>query len=198
MINFPRTPKHVLDRIYQQLALIHQTCLSNHIKYWVVSGTLLGQVRHDGHIIPWDDDGDVGIDVADMDKLKACLSPVATQHDMYVEKTTHGLKIRCKKQINIGTDIFIYKKDGPRWILASDSSRKQWPNDYFLLDELASLHLVNYSDAGQVFIPTNPMRYLTTLYGDDCMTVARLDFNHLENKKHPNANIGVPVTHIIF
>ena len=41
----------------------------NKITYFMVGGTLLGSVRHQG-IIPWDDDGDLCIFKKDVSKLK--------------------------------------------------------------------------------------------------------------------------------
>ena len=41
----------------------------NHIKYWSISGTLLGIERHDG-FIPWDDDVDISIQESDIEKLR--------------------------------------------------------------------------------------------------------------------------------
>ena len=46
----------------------HQFCISNNINYYVVGGTMLGAVRHQG-FIPWDDDIDVGIPRKDYNRL---------------------------------------------------------------------------------------------------------------------------------
>ena len=44
-------------------------CKSNNIKYWCVSGTLIGVVRHRGWV-PWDSDIDVGMLENDYKKFK--------------------------------------------------------------------------------------------------------------------------------
>ena len=49
---------HVLDRV----------CEENGLRYWLAFGTLLGAVRHKG-FIPWDDDVDVYMTMADFKKL---------------------------------------------------------------------------------------------------------------------------------
>ena len=135
--DFPRTAPDVVARLYEQVALIHRVCVENKINYWLIGGSLLGQVR-DGGIIPWDDDADVGIAEADKDRLFLLLKEAAGKVDMMVWHTEHGLKLKCKKRERIGTDIFLYKKDKDRWVLAMDASRKAWPNDYFLNDEVAA------------------------------------------------------------
>jgi len=199
MIKFPITPPDICNRLYQQVSLIHTVCLSNNIPYWLAGGSLLGQVRHGG-IIPWDDDCDIGINVEDMNRLYQKLELVVKEHNMSVELTVHGFKVKCLVRPNIGTDIFVYmlQDSDARWILASERSRKEWPNDYFLSVELENLEPSHFGESGDCIMkPVSSMRYLKTLYGDDCMIVGKLDFCHLNNCKHENAEIFVPL-HLII
>lgn len=50
----------------------HKVCYENDIPYYMLGGTMLGAVRHNG-FIPWDDDMDFGIPRPYYDKLKEIL-----------------------------------------------------------------------------------------------------------------------------
>ena len=71
-------------RLYQLASaqLLHEfdaLCKREGIVYWMVSGTLLGAVRHKG-FIPWDDDLDVGMTRQDIEKLIAVLPEDGRYH----------------------------------------------------------------------------------------------------------------------
>ncbi|MDR0799113.1 MAG: LicD family protein, partial [Dysgonamonadaceae bacterium] len=60
-------------RILDILLAFDQLCKEHHIRYYILAGTQLGAVRHQG-FIPWDDDADIGVPRADYERLIANIS----------------------------------------------------------------------------------------------------------------------------
>lgn len=63
-----------------ELALeIKRICNKHHLRYFLIAGSLLGAVRHQG-FIPWDDDLDIGLFREDYDRLlELCKTELDTQ-----------------------------------------------------------------------------------------------------------------------
>jgi hypothetical protein len=165
-------------------------------------------------IIPHDDDIDIGIDVNDADQLRVVLEPEAKKIGCVVWNSEHGMKLKANESLNnsslvewprAGTDIFFYKKvpdynhpstkevqrvNGYRefWILAKEISLRSWPRDYFLVEEINNLTEVKFGPI-TAMISNNPIRYLQTVYGKNCITHQAHDFDHVNNKKHALAGI---------
>lgn len=64
------TREELLSCQYAMLQEIHKTCTENGLTYYLAYGTLIGAVRHQG-FIPWDDDVDIMMPVADYEKLRS-------------------------------------------------------------------------------------------------------------------------------
>lgn len=59
--------------LVDMLAWFHNFCEENNLRYYIVGGTMLGAVRHQG-FIPWDDDVDVAMPDSDYKKLAELLT----------------------------------------------------------------------------------------------------------------------------
>lgn len=55
-------------RLVKILKWFNEFCISHHLKYYILGGTMLGAVRHGG-FIPWDDDIDVGLPRKDYEEF---------------------------------------------------------------------------------------------------------------------------------
>ena len=111
----------------QMLQAFVSVCDQLHLKYYLVEGTLLGAIRHQG-FIPWDDDIDVGMPRADYERFLREAQALLPDHyfvqSMYSEPEYHAnfAKIRdCqttfvessvkKRSINHGVYIDIFPLD---------------------------------------------------------------------------------------
>lgn len=62
------------------LKYVHEICTENNIKYFLMAGSLLGAIRHDG-FIPWDDDIDIALAHDDYLRLLNILKE--SKHKLY-------------------------------------------------------------------------------------------------------------------
>jgi len=64
--------KNSIKEIQNELLIMvkdfHEFCIKYNLKYYIIGGTLLGAVRHQG-FIPWDDDIDIGMPRDSYDKF---------------------------------------------------------------------------------------------------------------------------------
>ncbi|MBP5406146.1 LicD family protein [bacterium] len=111
------------SKLLEMMEWFHSFCVKNNIRYYVLGGTMLGAVRHQG-FIPWDDDIDVGIPSEDYVKLNELFlnsgqskylfeSPETDADDffysfskLYDTATTLIENTRCKIKRGIYIDIF--------------------------------------------------------------------------------------------
>lgn len=56
------------EKLFDMAKFFHDFCVENNIAYYMLGGTMLGAIRHQG-FIPWDDDMDFGIPREDYDRF---------------------------------------------------------------------------------------------------------------------------------
>ncbi len=76
------------QKLLDMLSWFHEFCVSNHLRYYLIEGSMLGAARHHG-FIPWDDDVDVGMPRRDYDRLMEIFSD---SNNKYVLETPYSQK----------------------------------------------------------------------------------------------------------
>lgn len=79
-------------KLLEMMKWFHAFCEEHSIKYYVLGGTLLGAIRHEG-FIPWDDDIDVGLPRKDYEKFQQLMNGSRGQY--VLETPTSSNKDFC-------------------------------------------------------------------------------------------------------
>jgi lipopolysaccharide cholinephosphotransferase len=149
--------------INNYLQIISNIFDNHDIKYWIISGTLLGSVRH-GDMVPWDDDADIGVLESDINKILGL--------NEYLK--TIGYEIakswRIHKFRKIGTeypfvDIFCFIKEKNKYIMNHIDLIYEWPNEYYLEDELFPLKKYKFGNM-YLYGPNYPLKHLDRMYSN--------------------------------
>jgi lipopolysaccharide cholinephosphotransferase len=185
-----------IDQLYLLIKEVDEVLTKMGIPYFVIGGTLLGAIRHQG-LIPWDDDIDIGIFEKDLDLL------YTQRFQRHLEKrglvlNEDGdlgiLKIHFKKGNRIKghthkfpfLDIFVYKKTKAqgtqKYILADEDARFIWPKDAYPKTDL--FPIVNYTFGPlQLPGPFRAKKLLKKIYGSDVFDYYYEEYDHQTEKK---------------
>ena len=189
-----KTAPDKVDQIYELLKIVDDELRQNRIEYSMDGGTLLGAVRHQG-IIPWDDDADLIIMKEDKarflalkDRLKAKGIDVEDTGFESYKLTFDAQTLRSRFSLAgkdaANLDILVMEKGSDGIIRnASDYFKDTFPKEYFLEDEWQQRRDYSFGPPDKRLVlkgPVNPMRYLKTYYGPECMEYALQTHSHIQ------------------
>lgn len=179
----PQVNTNVHDGIRKTLQLIDLVFAMYGIMYWVDGGTILGAVRHQD-VIPWDDDGDVIIFNIQREKFVSTIPVwkrlgygVTSFYGGYKVFNLNGKSVPGRPYKFPFVDVFVCQDDGDRYNYADATSRKYWPNGYWLKKEVFPLRRYTL-DNTQVWGPCCPHGYFVRNYGEKWQTHGRIGMDH--------------------
>jgi lipopolysaccharide cholinephosphotransferase len=147
--------------IYSYLKILSNCLRIRNVTFWIISGTILGSVRH-GEMIPWDDDADIGVFEEDIGKIIGFNKII---NKFGYEIVPHWLIYKFRKigQEYPFIDIFCYYKSDDRYIMNYEELRLKWPEEYFNEDELFPLKPYKFGSLNLPG-PNYPLPYLDRMY----------------------------------
>lgn len=165
--------------INKYLQIISDLFDKHNIKYWIISGTLLGSVRH-GEIVPWDDDADIGVMESDITKILYLNDHLKA----FGYEIVPSWKIYKFRKIGIEypfIDIFCFIKEENKYVMNHKDLRDTWPNEYYLEDELFPLKKYKFANM-YLYGPQYPIEHLDRIY-KGWRTIGRQTTDHKSGKR---------------
>jgi phosphorylcholine metabolism protein LicD len=150
-----------------------------HIPYFVDGGTLLGAIRHQGHI-PWCDNNCISMLGTNYKRFTKCIDLIKEKYPYHIVQYKFHTKIflpdhwvvseeelkgeKYTRTVSTPTlDIYAYKQEGDELVLKNKDLKKLYPNSIYTREILFPLTKYTY-DRGVVIGAKNPSDYLDKMY----------------------------------
>jgi lipopolysaccharide cholinephosphotransferase len=169
---------HAIQDLYQMLKDTTEILDRAGIKYVILSGTILGAVRHGG-LIPWDDDVDITIFHEDEPKLinlKPAFEALGYQmmYDtnkavMYCISKKGNPSLDKRQDLSFPfIDIFVMHKDKQtnRMVYSNWRTREYFPNEWFPVSAFYPIQKIQFGPL-TVNCIRHPEWYLAHYYGEN-------------------------------
>lgn len=200
----PLTDQHTLDVLYKAFHLVDLALEKHGVPYFMIGGTLLGARRHGG-VIPWDDDGDLAVELRHFAKVRQLVVPeleslgVGCSFGRMGNLKLYPLEGRLLlSEGNVSrprhpkVDIFPFEKIDGRWTFFSPACRERWEGQYFEGSELERLERVPF---GPLEMPAPSAAacesYLRRTYGDSYYTRGVICYSHISSTPIPPIEIEI-------
>ena len=173
--------KEIHKKILPLLDDIQNSLEKNEIIYWMLSGGVIGYIRHNKSLIPWDDDLDLGIlcEGDFKEKIDSFKKDIINQGYLFKD-SFFGYQISLPDN-NVTIDLFIHEHQEDKIDLQSIKARKAWPREYFYKDELFPLIEVNLNNQRTLF-PKEYQKYIMRAFGKSCLKEAKIYNVHKGSK----------------
>ena len=178
--------KQVQEKILDIMKYIDELCRSNGITYYIMGGTALGAIRHEG-FIPWDDDLDIFMTPEEYNKFKKVFEEKKSTRFILQEwKTTPNYLEYAKVRMNGTTFIeeaFKDRKDIHQGIYVDIMMLHKVPENRVIqkLVYYESKFVTLYGLSQRNWIPKSKLQEiaLKTLKFIPCKFLAQLCYKHI-------------------
>lgn len=158
----PLTIELLHHRLLEIAAEFHKLCVDNNIPYYMLGGSMLGAVRHNG-FIPWDDDMDFGVPREFFEKFIALASKhLPPQYSVLTYKNSESMilgfakisdnntviveQFSTKKERKLGVNVDVFPLD-------HSSNKKGVFTRNYLIRSLIKLQKIVHVDASNRSLP---------------------------------------------
>jgi len=157
------TPPCCINKLVQLLFFVDKVFRENDLEYFMVYGTFLGAVRHNG-IIPWDTDVDLAIKKEDLKKVVEVLKSTTSGQQHYVSKGDNENFIRLfySQKNSLHIDFYLTEQDLDTLYLPESNNVIEVPlKDVYPLKE--------YAFYDKKILGPHTNKFLYTFYGNDVL-----------------------------